>query len=77
MSKMGSCLLDQEEKGTMAHDEKKHYVHLSELSAIAEVELAELRGAEVFCDLFTAGPNAYFDADLFFNKCRQMRGKVA
>ena len=76
MSKMGSCLLDQEEKGTM-EDEKKHHIHLSELSAIAEVELAELRGAEVFCDLFTAGPNACFDADLFFNKCRQIRGKVA
>ncbi len=52
-------------------DEKKHHIHLSKLSAIAEVELAELRGAEVFCDLFTAGPNACFDADLFFNKCRQ------
>ena len=77
MSKMGSYLLDQEEKETMAHDEKKHHIHLSELSAIAEVELAELRGAEVFCDLFTTGPNAYFDADLFFNKCRQKRGKVA
>jgi hypothetical protein len=58
-------------------DEKKHHIHLSELSAIAEVELAELRGAEVFCDLFTAGPNAYFDEDLFFNKCRQKREKVA
>jgi len=76
MSKMGSYLLDQEEKGTMAHDEKKHHVHLSELIATAEVELAELRGAEVFCDLFTA-PQSAFDADLFFNKCRQIRGKVA
>jgi hypothetical protein len=77
MSKMGSHLLDQEEKGTMAHDGEKYHANLAELSAIAEVELAELRGAEVFCDLFTAGPNAYFDADLFFNKCRQIRGKVA
>lgn len=76
MSKMGSYLLDQEEKGTMAHDGEKYHANLAELSAIAEVELAELRGAEVFCDLFTA-PQSAFDADLFFNKCRQIRGKVA
>jgi len=42
---------------------------------IQEVEMAELRGADVFMDLFSG--KAVFDADLFFKKCREKRGARA
>ncbi len=37
--------------------------------------MAELRGADVFMDLFSG--KAVFDADLFFKKCREKRGARA
>ena len=81
MSKMGSYLLDQEEKGLMQHDGKQYLATVTRLAQlrkeleIQEVEMAELRGADVFMDLFSG--KAVFDADVFFEKCREKRGVKA
>ena len=81
MSKMGSYLLDQEEKGLMQHDGKQYLATVTRLAKlrkeieIQEIEMAELRGADVFMDLFS--DKAVFDADLFFKKCKEKRGVKA
>lgn len=81
MSKMGSYLLDQEEKGLMQHDGEQYLETVTRLAElrkeleIQEVEMAELRGADVFMNLFFG--KAVFDADLFFKKCKEKRGARA
>ena len=81
MSKMGSYLLDQEEKGLMQHDGKQYLATVTRLAELRkelekqEVEMAELRGADVFMDVFYG--KAVFDADVFFKKCREKRGVKA